>query len=65
MEAQYGERKDNSSCKTADFGIKKKMDSVREKSGWKDVFKGFELSQTLILELPIDGELVSKVLVEA
>lgn len=60
MEAQYGERKDNSSCKTADFGI-----TVREKSGWKDVFKGFELSQTLILELPIDGELVSKVLVEA
>lgn len=41
------------------------LDSVREKSGWKDVFKGFELSQTLILELPIDGELVSKVLVEA
>ena len=37
MEAQYGERKDNLSYKTADFGIKKKMDSVREKSGWKDV----------------------------
>ncbi len=49
--------------KTADFGIKKKMDSVREKGGWKEVFKGFELNQTLVLELPIDGKLVSRVLV--
>lgn len=53
---------DPDSLKTVDFRIRKKFESVRIKDSWKDVFKGFELHQTLRIELPIDGKMTSQVL---
>lgn len=53
---------DPDSLKTVDFRIRKKFESVRVKNSWEDVFKGFELHQTLRIELPIDGKMTSQVL---
>jgi len=53
---------DPDSLKTVDFKIHKKFESIREKDSWKEVFMGFELRQTLRIELPIDGKKTSQVL---
>lgn len=53
---------DPDSLKTVDFGIRKKIESIRVKDTWKEIFKGFELRQTLRIELPIDSKKTSQVL---
>lgn len=61
-EALKGLSIDPDSLKTVDFKIHKKFESVREKNTWKEVFKGFELCQTLRIEFPIDSKKTSLVL---
>lgn len=53
---------DPDSLKTVDFKIRKKFESVHKENTWKEVFVGFELRQTLRIELPIDGKNTSLVL---
>lgn len=50
---------DPDSLKTGDFSISKKY---KNEKSWHDVLAGFELSQRLRIELPIDGKLTSRVL---